>query len=570
MKSGSPPRRNHVRATHQFNRRIAAIGAALALAALPISGTLTPAFAQPSPTPSAAAGSDGSSGTEAADADADPGSSDGADSAAEAGADSSTASADGAGTDSGDSDDSTKTDDDGSSDADEGDNGDDGDDGDKTQDPACKDPADGAETDPCAVSEPVQARWGGSGSKTLKLQTAETAQDNEPGYMPRNWVGKTFKLKKKRTVVRVPVQSSSEDTAQSADQSGGTDDSGNPLPSAAAEATVPDELQFADDGSIVPAGGGKPVVFTGFTSDPKWEFNVTNGQIAVVSGRSYPDTDDGSDSNDADSSKDGTSDNDLTASTDSSRDGSATSSAKANADGTASDGSSTAGSDNSKNTDASEDSDSSSDRSSSSDSSSSADTGATDRANSSSTADADGRDADGRDSDGENSSADTRTGSDGSRSSDSDSSGNENDSDSDKDQNKDSDQDGSGSSLGASDADGNTPDPSNGNGSEDGRATIPGTTGDDWLPGDEDDARHPDYSDPVPRNPDAQTPKDDKDLITGGDQPSPRANQPPAPSFGESIVSTIVSSWPVFVLAASGMAAVGFIIYLMGRRGRQD
>src|SRR5699024_4499387 len=62
----------------------------------------------------------------------------------------------------------------------------------------------------------------------------------------------------------------------------------------------------------------------------------------------------------------------------------------------------------------------------------------------------------------------------------------------------------------------------------------------------------------------------DTDLITGGDQPSPRADQNPSPSFGESIISTIVSSWPVFVLAASGMAAVGFIIYLMGRRGKQE
>ena len=74
----------------------------------------------------------------------------------------------------------------------------------------------------------------------------------------------------------------------------------------------------------------------------------------------------------------------------------------------------------------------------------------------------------------------------------------------------------------------------------------------------------------MPRNPDEQTPKDDTDLITGGDQPTPRANQNPATSFGESIISTFVSSWPIFVLAASGMAAVGFIIYLMGRRGKQD
>src|SRR5699024_8314150 len=54
----SPPRRNAVPASHQFNRRIAAIGAALALAALPITGTIEapPALGQPSPTETASAG----------------------------------------------------------------------------------------------------------------------------------------------------------------------------------------------------------------------------------------------------------------------------------------------------------------------------------------------------------------------------------------------------------------------------------------------------------------------------------------------------------------------------------
>src|SRR5699024_11734541 len=48
----SPPRRNVVPASHQFNRRIAAIGTALALVALPITGTIDapPALGQPSPT----------------------------------------------------------------------------------------------------------------------------------------------------------------------------------------------------------------------------------------------------------------------------------------------------------------------------------------------------------------------------------------------------------------------------------------------------------------------------------------------------------------------------------------
>src|SRR5699024_11574008 len=108
------------------------------------------------------------------------------------------------------------------------------------------------------------------------------------------------------------------------------------------------------------------------------------------------------------------------------------------------------------------------------------------------------------------------------------------------------------------------------NAAQDGRENLHGTTGEEWLRGDVDDSEHPDYTDPEPQNPDAPTTKDDTDLITDGDQPSSRADQNPSPSFGESIISTIVSSWPVFVLAASGMAAVGFIIYLMGRRGKQE
>src|SRR5699024_7002940 len=62
----SPPRRNAVPASHQFNRRIAAIGAALALVALPITGTIdaSPALGQPG---SADAADAGSTGAEAAD-----------------------------------------------------------------------------------------------------------------------------------------------------------------------------------------------------------------------------------------------------------------------------------------------------------------------------------------------------------------------------------------------------------------------------------------------------------------------------------------------------------------------
>lgn len=532
-------------ATHQFNRRIAAFGAALALVALPISSTISPAFAQPSPAPTAEAGTDGNTGTEAAANDT------------EAGSDSNTASTNGAGDDSDDNGDGS----------DEG-----GDGGNDQQDPACANPDDGAEAGPCAVKDSVKAKWGGNSAKTLQLTTADTAADNKPGNMPRNWVGKTFKLKKKKSVVRIPVQESSESSSQSGDGAGETDDSGNPLPSATAQAAVPDELSFNDDGFVVPASGGDPVEFTGFTQDPRWEFNLnTNGQIVVSSGEGYSEPDDGSDSDDNDgtkdgaggssSNKDGSNDSNPTAATDGSKDG-ATASASADSDDSDSNNSSSADSNNSADSNATKNSGPSSNSSASSDSNSSTDSDARDRANSSTDRNADGTSS--------NSNADTGSRADGSRSSDSDTSGSDSTSGDDDEKDSDSDSDGSGSNLGASDADGTTPDPSNGNGSPDERETIPGTAGDEWLPGDEDSPEHPDYSDPVPRNPDEQTPKDDTDLITGGDAPSPRANKPPVTSFGESIVSTIVSSWPVFVLAASGMAAVGFIIYLMGRRGKQE
>ena len=74
----------------------------------------------------------------------------------------------------------------------------------------------------------------------------------------------------------------------------------------------------------------------------------------------------------------------------------------------------------------------------------------------------------------------------------------------------------------------------------------------------------------MPQNPDSPVPDDDTDLITGGDEPEPRNSNKPSTSFGESFVSTMVSSWPVFVLAAFGMAAVGFIIWLVRRRNKQN
>ena len=389
--------------------------------------------------------------------------------------------------------------------------------------------------------------------------------------MPDSWKGETFKLRK-RNSVRVPVQSSSDtdsgDSTQSAEHAGDTDDSGNPLPSAEAQADVPDELKLRADGYVVSTGSGEPVHFTGFTDDPEWEFDVRDGKVTVVSGRGYPDPGNGSSDDESDGSDNGTasSDDKYGSANDSptagdtgeaSSDSDSTSSANSNADGSRADSDSGSGSDSNSRSDSGSAArgDTSTDSDASADSDDSKDSGSNDRAESS---------AD-KDSDGSNSNSQAE----GSRSSDSDASGSDSGED-EGSEDSDDDDDGSGSSLGTADADGTTPDPSTGNGSQDGRETIPGTTGDDWLPGDEDDSEHPDYSDPVPQNPEAPTPKDDTDLITGGDQPSPRADQNPSPSFGESIISTIVSSWPVFVLAASGMAAVGFIIYLMGRRGKQE
>ncbi|MDN5552204.1 MAG: hypothetical protein L0G54_15935, partial [Brevibacterium sp.] len=143
--------------------------------------------------------------------------------------------------------------------------------------------------------------------------------------------------------------------------------------------------------------------------------------------------------------------------------------------------------------------------------------------------------------------------------------------DSGKDDKDSADQDGSGTTSGDDGPNGEdtTPDPATGNGSSDTRDEIPGDVGDDWMPGN-GDAPPPDYSDPVPQNPDTPVPDDDTDLITGGNTPEPRSDKPPSTSFGESIVSTIVSSWPIFILAASGMAAVGFIIWIVGRRNKQN
>ncbi|WP_432789188.1 hypothetical protein QYM46_12605 [Brevibacterium sp. K11IcPPYGO002] len=536
----------------RFSRRAAAIGAALALAALPISATFSPALAQPSPTPTA----DASTSSEAdASAGTDSASGDDADSTADSvdGTDADSSSADNGVIDvEGEADDSS-------------DPGPD-DDGDK----ACKD-QEWTSDEPCEIDGELTADW-----QSVGHELSVKPNDNKPGTLPKSWVGKPFKAPK-QAMKRIPAQSSDTDSADSTANGSDTDDSGQSVAEATA-AAAPTEYHFNDKGQIVADGQTDAMDFEEFAPsgpEPAWTFEVKDGTIVVTDGQPYPDDEDGADSSsDPDDStsddsetgaENGTSNSDLAASEDgsTSSDGDTADSdtgggKTADKDGVTSDDG--AGSDREAGKDGSSaDSEASDDSTTSTDGSTSSDSGSKDRANTSGDKDSDGRETD----------ADTGSGSDGSRSSDSDSSGS--DSDSDEDEEKDSDKDGTDSSVGASDADGTTPDPSNGNGSpDDERETIPGNAGDEWLPGDGENTKRPDYSDPVPRNPEEPAPEDDTDLITGGDQPSPRANQNPATSFGESIISTIVSSWPVFVLAASGMAAVGFIIYLMGRRGKQD
>lgn len=528
--------------SHRFSRRAAAIGAALALAALPLTATVTPAFSLPIPTvdassnpdAEASAGADSTAGSDSTSGDDTDSTADGADGAE---ADSSSA-------------------DNGSSDPDPGPDAD----GDK----ACKDP-DWTSDEPCEIENDLTATWN-SDTKELSVKP----NNGEPGSLPKSWQNVEFDGPTDRGMVRVPAQdASSNDTADATDSGSDTDDSGQSVAEATMQADAPTRFEFGADGKIRAAGEEEPMKFTGFGDggpNPEWTFE-SDGSNIIASGEQYSDNNDGADASgdpdgtsndgsDTGTDPDGSSDNSLTASDDGTTDDSASadsdtgSGSSADTDGvTADDGSaSDAGTDGSSSA-----SDTSDDSTSATDGTTSSDSGSKDRANTSGDRDSDGRESD----------SDTGSSSDGSRSSDSDSS------DSGEDDEKDSD--GAGSSAGTSDADDTTPDPSTGNGSpDDERETIPGTAGDEWLPGDDEDAERPDYSDPVPRNPDEQTPKDDTDLITGGDQPSPRANQNPATSFGESIISTIVSSWPIFVLAASGMAAVGFIIYLMGRRGKQD
>src|SRR5699024_485227 len=390
----SPPRRNAVPASHQFNRRIAAIGAALALVALPITGTIgaPPALGQPSPTETANAGkadaeeAGGSGGAESGTA---PSAADGSDAEAE-------------GNDSGitaDDDSSTAS---SKSEADTDGDNDTGGDG-NGPDRACANSDAASDDGPCETAEPLPATWGGDSNQTLRLPKPA----KKPGSMPESWKGETFKLRK-RNGVSLPVQSSSNtasaNSAQSAENAGDTDDSGNPLPSAEAQADVPDELKLRADGYVVSPRNGEPVRFAGFADDPEWEFNVRKGKVTVVSGRGYPDPGNGSSDDESDGSDNGTASSDDdpdgsandshtagdTAESDSDSD--STSSANSNADGSRADSDSGSGSDSNSSSDSGSAArgDTSDDSDTSSDSVASKDSGSNDRADSSADEDSDG------------------------------------------------------------------------------------------------------------------------------------------------------------------------------------
>lgn len=494
--SGAPIRRNAVPVTHELSRRAAAVGTALALVMLPFVGTISAADAASAPVPTASADSDPS---------------------AEAG--------------SGSSPSLVVPDDDGNGNTDV----------DKACDPDQDPPA--KKDEPCKTAKPLKAKWGVD--KTLTIPTAD---------MPESWENVVFKSKKK--LLRVPAQ----DAPAKADSHSDTDDSGNPVPEAAAS-SVPSTLAFNSEGYLV--DGADQTRKVTFQHDPDWKFEVDDNDEITIVGDPYDDS--GDDDNASANTTGGSDDKDSTGSDGTSKDSdsAAGSKDKANADSSksANSDSSSTSDDGSTSTSSNSDSKNSADSTSKGANSSDADS-AKQSSNSDSSSKSDGSDSAG--SDGSSSSGADSKNSD-SKSSDSKSSADGKKSDSDKN--------GSGNSTGGDDGPkgkDTTPDPATGNGSSDTRDEIPGDAGDGWLPGGEGTAPPPDYSDPVPRNPDTPVPDNDTDLITGGDQPQPRADKPPSTSFGESIVSTIVSTWPVFVLAAFGMGAVGFIIYLVGRRNKQN
>lgn len=521
--TGDPDRRITVPiTTREFSRTAAAFGTALALIALPLTVS-SPVAATPSPSPTAEATAD-SSATAESEATADSGAT--ADSSSDGTADTG----------------SDPIADNGNANAEGSDNADG--DGFKGDD-ACKNPDEATGDKPCvAATVPLVATWDGN-KKTLRLPTTNSDPTTN---MPVSWVGETFSGPRQ---FRVPTQESPEqESAESgtsdaetdssdttsgsgsdstgdssgtespadAGSDGETDDSGNPIDVRAP--AVPTEFSLNSEGFVTLPDSRDAYTFSGFTSNPNWKFRVEDGTI-VVRGTPYTDSGDSADS-DSNGSASGGSGSDG---------GGSSTSADANAPSDSEGGSSGSGSGSG----ASADSGSRADGSGGSSSRANADASSEGASNPTGNGDdsggsgQDGADADGAGADGAGTSAD-----------------------------------------GESDEGRTTEAPSTGNGSGPGRNVIPGDTGDEWLPGATGEGPHPDYSDPVPRNPDAPSPDDDTDLITGGDQPAPRGNNQASGSFGESFVSTIVSSWPVLVLAAFGMGAVGFILFLVGRRSRRD
>lgn len=374
-----------------------------------------------------------------------------------------------------------------------------------------------AEGKPCIQvnKDGLNTTWAAEGTGgTLQLTQVK---DKPELSMPASWQNQTFAAP--ADITRVPTKYG----AREADGQGATadtDDSGRPVPSAPSAAKAAAKtLKLNAEGYVVDPSAEKPDQPIN-VKKTTWNFKSDGEKLTVTV---VDETEDPDSKTTAKSDENGTSTNTSngTSTASGSNDGSTTSSNQ----------------------------DSTSTAQSNTNSDSRADANASDTS-----ATANG-DPDGNQN--ATAGADTADAGDGSNS-DSDSGNNAN-----KDSGKDAD-------SGNSEPGPVTPDPSTGNGSTEGRDQVPGSVGDDWLPGRDGDNQTPDYSDPVPRDPDSASPNEDTDLITGGNHPSPRDNNQASTSFSESLASTLSSSWPIFVLAAFGMAAVGFILFVVGRRKKRD
>lgn len=428
-------------------------------------------------------------------------------------------------------------------------------------DPSCASPAPLdpplAEGQPCRTTAPIDATWrsgdhGTTGTMTLPVKSKANGSD-AVGTMPDSWVGQRFSG---------PVNGCSPSDEASSPPADGTDDSGNSVPATAG--TTSGDYTLNAKGQVVRnVDDAQPVRFAApaDTTEPTWTFTServmdsndqpTDQSRIVVCGTPLTEADSGSDANksaNASNHKDANAASESTTSAGSdgsSSSGTASSGANTDSSAGASDSASadtssagTADGSNSAAVDGSATAGTTTANSSSTDSANTTASGTT-----TSVADASGTTAANSSADASATASGMSTASGASASANAD---------------------------GGADGAKTTPDPSTGNGSADIRNVIPGDVGPDWLPGGGDDSRQPDYSDPVPRNPDTKAPEDDTDLITGGSTPSPRSDSSgDLDSFSESITSTIASSWPVLVLAALGMAAVGFIIFLVGKRKKQ-